>query len=333
MTGLIIRRTLAAIPTLIVVSMIVFSLLVLGGNPLDQLKQDPRYSPADIKRLTHEYGWDKSAPQQYAMWATKAVRGDFGTSFQTQRPATEMISERLPLTLMLTGWSMIISLLIAIPIGAYVAVHKYSKADYAATFVTFILMSAPSFFIALLLQLMALKLQDAAGGTLFFHTAGAPDCASGAGVISVFFSCLATPVDLFTHMALPVFALSILQIAGWMRYQRSELLNVLNQDYIKCAVAKGLPGRRVFIFHAMRNSLLPIITIVGIDVAMLFSGAVITERVFGLAGMGNLLLDSISNRDTAVAMAIVLIGAFLVLFFNTLVDILYGVLDPRVRVG
>lgn len=331
--GFIIKRALAAIPVLIVASMIVFTLLVVGGNPLEQLKQNPAFRPEDIARLTKEYGWDKPAPQQYITWASGAVRGDFGKSIQTQRPAMEMIRERLPLTLMLTGWSMLFSLLIAIPIGAYVAVRKYSRADYVATFTTFVMMATPSFFLALLLQLWALKLQDATGGTLVFYTAGAPACAGESGIFSVFMSCLGSPVEVFRRMALPVFALSILQIAGWMRYQRSELLNVLNMDFMKCAIAKGLPGRRVFLWHAMRNALLPIITIVGIDVAMLFSGAVITERVFGLPGMGNLLLDSIYARDIVVVQAIVLIGAFLVLFFNTVVDILYGVFDPRVRVA
>lgn len=333
MIGFIIRRSLAAIPVLIVASIIVFMLLVVGGNPLEQLKQNPAFRPEDIARLTKEYGWDKPAPQQYMTWARGAVHGDFGKSIQTQRPAMEMIRERLPLTLMLTGWSMLFSLLIAIPVGAYVAIRKYSRADYVATFGTFVMMATPSFFLALLLQLLALKLQDVNGGNLVFYTAGAPECAGSTGVFKVFMSCLGTPVEVFRRMALPVFALSILQIAGWMRYQRSELLNVLNMDYMKSAIAKGLPGRRVFMWHAMRNALLPIITIVGIDVAMLFSGAVITERVFGLPGMGNLLLDSIYARDIVVVQSIVLIGAFLVLFFNTVVDILYGLFDPRVRVA
>jgi peptide/nickel transport system permease protein len=331
--GFIIRRSLAAIPVLIVASMIVFMLLVVGGNPLEQLRQNPAFRPEDIARLTKEYGWDKPAPVQYMTWAKGAITGDFGKSITTQRPAVDMIGERLPLTLMLTGWSLMLSLIIAIPIGAYVAVKKYSRADYIATFVTFIMMATPSFFLALLFQLSALKMQDWNGGTLVFYTAGAPACAGTEGVFSAFLACLGTPVEVFRKMALPVIALSILQIAGWMRYQRSELLNVLNQDFMKSAVAKGLPGRRVFMWHAMRNALLPIITIVGLDVAMLFSGAVITERVFGLPGMGNLLLDSIYARDIVVVQAIVLIGAFLVLFFNTLVDILYGVFDPRVRVA
>ena len=328
MMSLIIRRIITAFPTLAVVSFIMFMLLFMGPNPLEQLKQNPNYRPEDITRLTKLYGWDKPWYEQYGKWASKFVRGDLGESITTHRPAGEMIKERLPLTMMLTGMSMMVSLLIAIPISAYVAVKKYSKADYAATLSTFAMMATPSFFLALLLQLFALKIQDMTGGTLIFFTAGAPSCAS-----SGMFSCLGTPVEVFQRMALPVTALSMLQIAGWSRYQRSELLNVLDSDYIKCAMSKGLPGRHVFMRHAMRNTLLPIITIVALDVAGLFGGAVITESVFGLPGMGNLLLDSTLNRDVVVVLAIVMIGTFLVLLFNTIADILYPILDPRVRAG
>lgn len=333
MMALVIRRAAQAVPTLFVVSVIMFILLMVGPNPLQQLKQNPNFRDEDVQRLTKLYGWDKPLPQQYTQWATNFVRGDMGTSIVTNRPASEMIAERLPLTLMLTGSSMLLSLIIAIPIGAYVAVRKYSRADYVATLMTFCMMATPSFFLALLLQLGALKMQDLAGGTLILSTGGAPDCTGAVGFLGQIAACVGSPVQVFQKLALPVFALSILQIAGWSRYQRSELLGVLNQDYVKAAMAKGIPWRDVFLKHAMRNALMPIVTIVAIDVAMLFSGAVITESVFGLPGMGRLLLDSLGQRDVVVVLAIVMIGATLVLAFNTLADIVYGVLDPRVRVG
>lgn len=319
MSALVIRRTIQAVPTLLVVSFIMFIMLAIGPNPLELLKQNPSFTDKDVKRLTQKYGWDRPWYEQYGGWVSGIVKGDFGESVVTQRPAGQMIRERLPVTLMLTGMSMVFSLMVAIPIGAYVAVKKYSKADYAATFTTFIMMATPSFFLALLLQLFALKLQDTTG-SLIFYTGGAP-------------TNMGNPVEVFQRMALPVTALSMLQIAGWSRYQRSELLNVLNSEYIKCAMAKGMPARHVFMKHAMRNTLLPIITIVAIDVATLFGGAVITETIFGLPGMGTLLLDSVFARDTTVVLGIVMIGAFLMVLFNTIADILYGVLDPRVRVG
>ncbi|MCW2926905.1 MAG: binding-protein-dependent transport system inner rane component [Thermoleophilia bacterium] len=334
MSGLIIRRFLEAIPALFVVSIIMFGLLALGPNPLELLKQNPNITSEDVARLTKQNGWDKPVVEQYVHWVGKFVKGDMGVSTVDQRPAWDKISERLPLTLMVTGLSMVLSLAIALPIGAYVAVHKYSRADYFATLSTFAMMASPSFFVGLLLQLFALKLQDAMGGTLVFYTGGAPACVGGGGgIFGTAFSCLGAPIEVFRRLALPVFALSILQIAGWSRYMRSELLGVLNQDYIRSAMAKGLDGKTVFFRHAIRNALLPLVTIVALDVAALFGGATITERVFGLPGMGNLLFDSIGQKDIAVVLAIVMIGAALVLLMNTIADILYGMLDPRVRVS
>ena len=332
--GLIARRILEAIPALIVVSIIMFGLLAMGPNPLELLKQNPNITSEDVKRLTTQNGWDKPVVEQYTFWATNFLQGDMGTSTVDQRPASDKIRERLGLTLMITGMSMLLSLIIAIPIGTYCAVRKYSAADYGATFATFAMMAAPAFFIGLLLQLMALKLQDVFGGTLIFYTGGAPACVgSDSGVIATMAGCVATPVEVFRRLALPIVALSILQIAGWSRYMRSEMLGVLNQDYIRSAMAKGLSSKVVLIRHAMRNALLPIVTIVALDVAALFGGAVITERVFGLPGMGNLLLDSLGQKDLSVVLAIVMIGAALVLLMNIVADVLYGVLDPRMRVS
>jgi peptide/nickel transport system permease protein len=327
MIGLVLRRLALMIPTMFVVSVIMFFILMVGPNPLEQLKQNPNFRPEDIARLEKQYGWDKSVPQQYAIWAGNFVTGDFGKSLNTGRSAKETIAERLPLTLMLTGWSMLISLLIAIPIGSYIALKKYSFADYSATFLTFVMMAAPSFFIGLLLQLAALKLQDMNGGNRIFYTGGAPSCATS------FFCIFQAPIEFLQRMALPIIALSLLQVAGWSRYMRSELLTVLNADYIKSATAKGIPGKQVFIKHAMRNSMLPIVTIVALDIALLFSGAVITESVFGLPGMGNLFLYSIQTKDAVVALAITMISVVLVLIMNTVADLAYGALDPRVRTG
>jgi peptide/nickel transport system permease protein len=318
MIGLIIRRLLSAIPTLFAVSLFMFLLLFMGPNPLEQLKQNPAFTAKDVTRLSHKLGFDKPWYQQYGHWATGFVHGDMGLSITTQRPAREMIAERIPLTLTLTGMAMILSLLVAIPVGAYIAVKKYSTADYIATFMTFGMMATPVFFLGLLLQLVALKLQDLAGGSIVLNTAGPP-------------TNWLNPIDVFQHMSLPVIALSMLQIAGWSRYQRSELLAVLESDYVKCAIAKGLPARRVFIFHAMRNTMLPIVTIVAIDLALLFSGAVVTESVFGLPGMGSLLLSSVLQHDIVVVLDIVVIGASLIVLMTTIADILYGVVDPRVR--
>ena len=318
MGQLILKRAILAVPTLFVVSIVMFVLLFVGPNPLEMLKQDPNFTPADVERLTKLYGWDQPLYKQYIDWATGFVTGDWGESIQQQVPAKDIIMERLPLTLVLTGSSMIFSLMIAIPVGAYIAIKKYSKADYFATAATFGMMAAPSFFLALLLQLLALKIGDWRGGDMLFFTAGAPrDLSFG---------------EVFGRLALPVVALSLLQIAGWSRYQRSQLVTVLDSDYVKAAMAKGLDKRHVYIKHAMRNTLLPIITIVAIDLATLFGGAVVTETIFSLPGMGTLLLDSVLTRDVVVVLDIVMISAFLMVLFNAIADVMYGVLDPRVRV-
>lgn len=331
MSGLVIKRILAAIPALIAVSVIMFGLMNMGSDPLAMLKENPNITAADIKRLTQLNGWDKPVVEQYVSWAGKFVRGDLGTSTTDMRPASEKIGERLPVTLMLTGMALVLSLLIAVPVGAYVAVRKYSKADYVATLTTFGMMAAPSFFLGMLLQLAAIKLQDAAGGTLIFYTAGAPACTSH-GMTSVF-HCMATPLEMFQRMALPVTALALLHVAAWSRYLRGELLTVLSQDYVRSAMAKGLTGKRVFLRHVSRNAVIPLVTVVGLDAAQLFSGAVIAEQVFGLAGMGNLLFESVLKGDIPVVLGIVMIGAAIVLVMNTLCDVLQGMLDPRVSVS
>ncbi|MCW2961919.1 MAG: binding-protein-dependent transport system inner rane component [Thermoleophilia bacterium] len=336
MIGFTFKRVLSAIPVLIVVSIIMFMLMKMGPNPLELLKQDPKFSAEDVKRISKLNGWDKPLVEQYVFWGKNFITGDLGISTVDQRAVWDKISERLPLTLMVTGLSMVVSLMIALPIGAYVAIHKYSKSDYVATLSTFAMMASPSFFVALLLQLAAVKLQDMNGGTLWFYTGGAPACVgagSDSGILKTVGSCAMTPIEAFRRLALPVTALSILQIAGWSRYMRSELVGVLNQDYIRSAMAKGLSGKVVFFRHAVRNALLPLVTIVALDVAGLFGGAVITESVFGLPGMGGLLLESVKSTDIAVVLAIVMIGATLVLVMTTVADMLYGILDPRVRVN
>lgn len=331
MMRLLVQRFLAAIPALLAVSVIIFGLMHAGVDPLAMLKENPNITAEDVKRLTRLNGWDKPVTEQYVRWAGKFLTGDLGTSTVDQRPAGEKIGERLPVTLMLTGSALVLSLIIALPIGAYVAVRKYSRADYLATLLTFTMMATPSFFIGMLLQLAAIKLQDAAGGTLVFYTAGAPSCTAD-GLLTPF-TCLTAPVEMFQRFALPVTALALLHVAAWSRYLRSELLTVLSQDYVRSAMAKGLTGKRVFLRHVARNALIPLVTIVALDVAQMFSGAVITEQVFGLAGMGNLLLDSVRMGDMAVVLAIVMIGASLVLVMNALADVLQGYLDPRARVG
>lgn len=316
MTGLVVRRLLQAVPVLVVASMVVFLLLFVGPNPLEQLREDPAYTSADVARLTAQYGWDRPITEQYLRWAGGLLHGDWGTSLQFQRPALDVILDRLPLTLFVSGLALMLSVLVALPVGVFVAVRRYSRVDYATTVVTFGLMATPSFFVALLFQAAALKLKDATG-TLWFATGGAP----------MHGSLLAWA----QHLALPVIVLSALQIGSWTRYQRSELLGVLATDYVKSALAKGLPFRVVLTRHALRNTMLPIVTLLAMDLAGMVGGTMITETVFGLPGVGTLLLDAVRNHDVVLAVDIMMVGAVALVLANAAADVTYGVLDPRVR--
>lgn len=318
MSGLLIRRVVQLGPTLLATSVLMFFVLSMGPGPLAQLQEFSNLTAEDIARISHAHGWDRPLWHQYLSWLTNFVTGDWGESIRTFRPAAEMIFERLPLTLTIASLALVLSVGIGLPLGAYVAVRKYSKIDYMTTFITLTLMAMPGFFLALVLQLCAVKLREGTGGVVFY-TSGVPD---GDSIL-----------EWVQRLALPVLTLTLTHIAMWVRYQRGELLNVLGQEYIKCARAKGLPERVIFMRHAMRNAVLPIVTLIAIDLGKLVAGAVIVESVFGLPGIGTLLLDSVNGHDTTVVLDILMLVALMMVLCNTLADVLYGVLDPRVRVS
>lgn len=311
------RRLLQGAGALVVVSIAMFLLLFVGPNPLEQLRSNPEFSEEDIARITHEYGWDRPWHEQYVEWAGGMLSGDWGESLLQQRPAKELIVERLPLTLVLTASSMLLSAAIAIPLGILLAARRNSRLDHGVAIGSFALMAMPGFLLALGLQIAAIKLYHSTG-ILWAYAAGAPENGS--------------PVEWIRRLALPVLALTAVQVAGWTRYQRSEMLGALASEYVKAARAKGLSERYVVVRHALPNTALPIITIVAMDVATLFGGAVGVETIFGLPGMGSLLLDAVSQRDVVVALDVVVIGAVLMVVANLVADLLYGVFDPRARV-
>ncbi|MCW2926467.1 MAG: binding-protein-dependent transport system inner rane component [Thermoleophilia bacterium] len=319
MSALLVRR-LAAMPViLLVTSVLVFFVLSMGPSPMAQLMEVANLSPEELARIAHQYGWDLPAHSQYLHWLRDVARGDLGMSVRTFRPAAEMIGERLPLTLTIASISLALSVGIGVPIGAYCAVRANSRLDYATTFMTLALMAMPGFFMALVLQLFAVGLRDALGGVVFF-TSGTPE--SGASMI-----------EWAQRLTLPVLTLTLTHIAVWARYQRGELLGVLGEQYIVCARAKGLPAKTIFLRHAMRNATLPIITLIAIDMGKLVAGAVVVESVFGLPGIGTLLLDSVNGNDTVVVLDILMLVGVMMVLCNAIADVVYGALDPRVRVG
>ena len=318
MITLVARRMVSLIPTLLAASLLMFCVLSMGPSPLAQLREFSQLQPADLARIAHRYGWDKPLWHQYVSWLASYVHGDWGRSVRTLQPAGQMIAERLPLTLTIASFALVISVGIGLPLGAYVALRAYSRIDYVTTLLTLSLMAMPGFFLALLLQIVAVQLRTWTGHVVFY-TSGIPD---GGGL-----------VPWIQRLTLPVLVLAGSHVAIWVRYQRGELLGVLGQDYIKCARAKGLPERIVFLRHAVRNAVLPIITLIAIDMGKIVAGAVIVESVFGLPGIGSLLLDSVNGHDTVVVLDILMLTALLMVAANTLADLAYGALDPRTTVS
>lgn len=316
-----VRRILYAIPLLILVSVIMYAIMHLApGGPLAMLAINPKVRPEDLARLTASLGLDKPWYIQYFKWFFAYIRGDWGMSFQTHRPVFVMIMERLPNTLQLMGVSMIFALALAVPIGIYSAIRQYTWFDNLATTFSYIGYSMPIFWFGLMLQLFfAYYLYDWTGAHIFYS----------ANMYSVGQS--SNILNRLQHLTLPVMTLSIASIAGWSRYQRSSMLEIINSDYLRTARAKGLPESKVILKHALRNAIIPLITVLTLDISALFSGAVVTETVFGWPGMGRLFYDAVNKRDYPVVMGCVMLFSVMVIFFNLIADVLYGMFDPRIR--
>jgi peptide/nickel transport system permease protein len=310
------RRLLLAVPTLLVVSMIMFALLWLAPNPLGQLTEAAGYDAADIQRLTEQYGWNEPAHTQYLDWATHFATGDWGESLRTHRPAREMIAERLGLSMTLASLAMLLALLVAVPLGIVAAIRRGSRIDMLTSALSIGMMALPGFLLAVLLQLVAVKLRDTTGHTILY-TGGAM---RGDGM-----------VEAIQRYTLPVVTMAAVMVAGWVRFQRGELIGVLESDYVRAAWAKGLRSRAVLLRHALRNTALPMLTILAMDFGHIVGGAVVVETVFGIPGMGRLLIDSVQARDLVVALDIVMLTAFAMVVANAVADTLYGVIDPRTR--
>jgi peptide/nickel transport system permease protein len=310
----ILRRLLVSIPVLLGVTVIAFFIMTLApGDAVDMLV-DPGLSPQDVALKKQALGLDQPIIVQYAKWLGQLAQGNLGYSFSNRRPVTERIGERLGSTLILAFSALFFSYLIAIPIGVLAAVRQYSTWDYIATIFSFVGVSVPSFFFGLLMIFFfALKLDwFPTGGT---HTIGAA------------FSLL----DRLSHLALPMAVLSLQNTGVVMRYTRSSMLEVIHQDYIRAAKAKGLGERVVMFRHALRNALIPVITLAGLQFPFLLGGAIITEQIFNWPGMGRLAVEAITQRDYPTIMGINLLAAVMVIFGNLTADVLYGVVDPRIR--
>jgi peptide/nickel transport system permease protein len=316
----ILRRLLQLIPLLIGISIITFALAnLVPGSPVSGLEFNPRTTPEDIARIKANLGLDEPVWKRYFIWIGNVVQGDLGISLRNFRPVRETIVEKLPNTLLLTGTALIISLLISIPIGVYGAVRRNSAFDNVSTAGAVAGFSVPTFWLGLMLILLfAVKFKE--WGLPSFPAGGAYDLRGGGG----FF-------DRVEHLILPAFAIAFVQMAAWTRYIRSQMLEVLNQDYMRTANAKGLRERVVIYRHGLRNAVLPLVTLLGIAIPDLFAGALIIENIFTYPGIGQLAFNAAINKDYPLIMGITLVAGTLVILGNLIADVVYSLLDPRIR--
>lgn len=313
----ILRRLLQSVLLLFLLSIGLFALIHLLGSPADLLVG--RFdTPQARAALAAKYGLDKSLPEQYIAWITTLLHGDLGRSFASHELVAVEMGLRLPATLELIGTAITIALVVATLLGVVAAVRQYSVTDYTATFVAYFGISMPVFWFAFILQqifgvlLRILPVFGIAGDNV------------GTNPADIF-------ADRILHLILPASVLSLAYIAGWSRYLRSSMLDTVKQDYIRTARSKGLSPRLIFFRHALRNALIPFVTVIALTLPDLVGGATITETIFAWPGLGRLFFDSLTARDFPILLATMLLSSVAVILFNLLADLLYGVLDPRIR--
>ncbi len=312
------NRALQGLVLLILVSFISFAVMNLAPGNAMQTFINPRMSTQEIARAEDALGINKPVPVQYLGWISSLARGNFGYSVRNGQSVTELLKQRAGPTLLLTVTSFALIVLFALGIGIYSAARPYSIVDYLSTTLVFAGISIPSFFLGLtLIYLFAVQLG-------WFPTSGYESYSANHHGFALF-------LDRLWHMALPVAVLTLTGIAGILRHVRSSVSEALRQDYIRTARSKGVGERTVLIKHALRNGLIPVITLLGLSLPAFFAGSVITETIFAWPGMGRLLVDSVFARDYPVSMAINAITAALVVAGSLVADVLYGVVDPRVR--
>ncbi len=333
----ILRRILQAIPILIVISLIVFVLIQLTpGGPMAAFEENPNLSAEDLARLEEQLGLNQPIHVKYYQWASRILVGDWGFSQTTRRPVIEEIGERLPNTLQLMVTAFVITLIIGLPIGILSAVRQYSIFDHVSTSLAFIGQAIPVFWFGLMLIIV-------------FHVwARYPVDIDGNFAISNIWSCEScTPLfpgggmntyglddppltNRLYHMTLPVIMLAVVGIGTYTRYMRASMLEVIHQDYIRTAHAKGLQERLVLLRHGVKNAAIPIVTIMALQLPTLFAGALFTETIFSWPGIGRLFFRAAERVDYPLLMGIILINSFLIIAFNLLADIVYAYLDPRI---
>jgi peptide/nickel transport system permease protein len=316
MSRYLLRRLLIAVPSLLGISVVLFTVLALApGDPFGELASNVNVPPEVAAGLRAKFGLDDPIALRYLRWLSAMLHGDWGFSFVSRMDVDTLIRQRLPATLLVIGASQLVALLIALPVGVYSALRPYSIFDQIANLLAFIGFSLPTFFTGLLFILLfsiyldwlpfVFQADISATGWQWYW-------------------------EEFKQAVMPVSVLALLQAASWTRYVRSAVLEVVRLDYVTTARAKGLPERTVVVKHIVRNALIPVVTLVALQMPALFGGAIVTEQIFRIPGIGSLLISSILANDTPVIMAVTFVFAGLVILFNLIADILYGWLDPRI---
>ncbi len=312
----ILRRLLLALPSLLGISVVLFTVLALApGDPFEELATNPNV-PAEVRQmLRQKFGLDDPVWQRYFRWLFAMLQGDWGFSFISRVDVDTLILQRIPVTLAVIGASQLLALLVALPVGIIAAVKPYSVFDRIASTVAFVGFSLPTFFTGILLILLfSIKLDwlpfvfradiQATGWQWWWEN--------------------------IRQSIMPVMVLGMFQGASWMRYVRSAVLDVIRLDYVTTARSKGLNERVVVLKHVVRNALIPVVTLVALQMPAVFGGAIVTEQIFRIPGIGSLLIDAILRNDTPVIMAVTFVFSCLVIMFNLIADLLYGWLDPRI---
>jgi len=311
----ILKRLLELIPVLILVSIFSFFIIQASpGDPIDNYVR-PGMTEEQIEDIKEEYELDGSMAQQYFRWMSHIMRGDLGTSIHQNRPVVDIIAERLPATLMLMGTALAFSLMIAIPLGLWAGLRKNKRSDNIISLISYLGISIPPFWLAMIgIILFSLKLHLLPSGGM--HTVN-----------------VNTAADLLWHMILPAFVLSLNNMAIFTRYIRSNTISQLEEDYVQTAMAKGTGKRKILFRHVLKNCLLPIITLAGINIAGLVCGSFVVETIFSWPGIGRLAMDAVGNRDFPLIMGYTMFSCIILILGNLIADVLYAVADPRIRQG
>ena len=319
MWSYLVRRLAQAFLILFIITMLCFTLTRLSSDPMAEYATRSNMTEADRQVIRQRLGLDQPLPIQYVKWLGLALQGDLGSSFFSHQPVLLMISQRLPMTLILMGTAEIVIVSIALFLGLVSALKQYTFTDNLITSFSFIGFSMPIFFIALgSIEIFAVQ----------FKAWGLPYLPTGADIWDP-----KDPLALARHLILPVFCLAAIQTAGYSRYLRSGILEVLGMDYVRTAHAKGLSSRTVLFKHALRNAILPFVTVVGLDIPFLLGGALVTESIFAWPGMGRLFWEYAQRGDYPVVLGVLLLTSSAVVFFTIVVDLAYTIIDPRIRLS